>query len=247
MISKTVRERKYSFDIIAGRMKLKNYTVSFCTQTLYNYYNIGLLKISNFHLPNFGQVKHSKRIRRANIAHESIENRPETINDRTEAMHWEMDCVVSGLTKGPVLLVLSERLTRTELIFKMQDKTAANLVSIIDKLHDKLKDDFRNCFKSITTDNGSEFQDYANVEKGQRTIQYFARPYKSCDRATNENLNRGIRRIFQKKTKFNNVTDRQIKKVQDWMKNKPRKILGYYTPLEAIKRINPRFVQKILV
>lgn len=191
-------------------------------------------------------IKHSKRVRRANISHKSIDLRPKEVNDRTEAMHWEMDCVVGSRNKGPVLLVLSERFTRTELIYKLESKTSDNVVATLDRIHDKLKCDFKHFFKSITTDNGSEFQDYQGIERNQRTIQYFAHPYKSCDRATNENLNREIRRFFPKRTKFDNITEKQIKKVQNWMNNKPRKILGYLTPLELMEKVCPKFVQKLV-
>ena len=245
-ISKIVKEKKYSFEIISGRLKLVNSKVTFSTQTLYNYYHKGLLKISNFHLPNYGITKSSKGTRRANISHKSIDNRPKEVNDRIEAMHWEMDCVVGGLTKGPVGLVLTERVTRTALIFKMKEKTSANVVTVLDHLHDKLGSEFKTVFKSITTDNGSEFQDYPGIEKGGRTTQYFAHPYSSWERGTNENLNREIRRFFPKKTKFNDVTDKQIKKVQYWMNNKPRKVLNYYTPIEVMKKHHPKLAKLLL-
>ena len=242
-ISKIVKEKKYSFEIISGRLKLVNSKITFSTQTLYNYYHKGLLDISNFHLPNYGISKSSKRARRANLAHKSIDLRPKEVNERTEAMHWEMDCVVGGLTKGPVLLVLSERVTRTELIFKMETKTAANVVAVLDYLHDSLGSEFNTVFKSITTDNGSEFQDYEGIENDGRTIQFFAHPYSSWERGTNENLNREIRRFFPKKTKFNNVTEKQIKRVQRWMNNKPRKVLNFQTPIEVLRKHHPKFAE----
>ena len=242
-ISILVRKKKYSFDIIAGRMNLKKYKITFSTQTLYNYYHKGLLKIANFHLPNYGTSKSTKRVKRENISQKRINLRPEEVNERTEAMHWEMDCVVSSKNQGAALLVLSERYTRTELIYKLKRKTSDNVIATLDKINDKVKDDFKLFFKSITTDNGSEFQNYKGIEKNQRTIQYFANPYKSCDRATNENLNREIRRFFPKGTKFDNVSEKKIKKVQDWMNNKPRKILGYLTPLELMEKVCPKFAK----
>lgn len=242
-ISKIVKEKKYSFDIIAGRMKLEKWKLTFSTQTLYNYYHKKLLKISDYHLPNYGITKHSKATRRANISHKSIDLRPEEANNRREAMHWEMDCVVSSRNQGAALLVLSERATRTELIIKLFAKTAANVVAALDQIHDKVKDNFKLFFKSITTDNGCEFQDYKGIEKNGRTVQYFAHPYKSCDRATNENLNREIRRFFPKKTNFEHITEKQIQDVQNWMNNKPRKILGYLTPLEMMRKICPEFAK----
>jgi IS30 family transposase len=242
-ISKIIKEKKYSFEIIAGRLKLVNSKITFSTQTLYNYYHKNLLDICDFHLPNFGLRKSTKRTRRENKSHKSIETRPKEVNERTEAMHWEMDCVVGGLTKGPALLVLTERLTRAELIFKIKEKNSANVINVLDYLHEKLGDDFRSIFKSITTDNGSEFQDYKGVEKYGRTIQYYAHPYSSWERGTNENLNREIRRFFPKKTKFHNITEIQIKKVQKWMNNKPRKVLNYHTPIEVLRKYHPKFAE----
>ncbi|MDD3999444.1 MAG: IS30 family transposase [Bacilli bacterium] len=244
-ISRIVKKKKYSFDIIAGRMKLKNHEITFSTQTLYNYYHKNLLKISDFHLPNYGTHKSTKRVRRANISHKRINMRPKEVNERTEPMHWEMDSVVSGRNQGPALLVLSERYTRTELIYKLDNKTSDNVIATLDKIHDKVNDDFKVFFKSITTDNGSEFLNYEGIEKNQRTTQYFANPYKSCDRATNENLNREIRRFFPKGTKFNNVSENKIKNVQNWMNNKPRKILGYHTPLELMEKVCPKFAKML--
>lgn len=244
-ISKIVKYKKYSFDIIAGRMKLNKNPVTFSTQTLYNYYHKGLLKISNFHLPNFGYIKHSKRTRRSNLSHKSIDLRPLEINERKEPMHWEMDCIVSSKNQGSALLVLSERLTRFELIFKISEKNTANVVATLDNLQKKLKDNYHNYFRSITTDNGSEFQDYINIEKNQRTIQYFAHPFTSCERGANENLNREIRKFFPKRTRFNSIEELQIFRVQNWMNNKPRKVLGYLSSIEAMKNIYPEFVKKI--
>lgn len=155
-ISEIVRNKKYSFDIVAGRAKLEKREITFSTQTLYNYYHKGLLKIAAFHLPNFDQVKHTKRVRRANISHKSIDLRPKEVNERTEPMHWEMDCMVSPKNQGSVLLTLSERKTRTELIFKLKEKNTASVVAALDKIQDLLSDDFSLFFKTITTDNGSD-------------------------------------------------------------------------------------------
>jgi IS30 family transposase len=171
--------------------------------------------------------------------------RPKEVNERTEPMHWEMECVVGGRNHGPALLVLSERYTRTELIYKLEQKNSDNVVLTLDKIHNKVKGGFKEFFKSITTNNGSEFLNYEGIEKNQRTIQYYANPYKSCDRATNENLNKEIRRFFPKGTNFKNVTEKQIKKVQNWMNNKPRKILGYHTPLELMEKVCPKFVKML--
>ena len=88
-------------------------------------------------------------------------------------------------------------------------------------------------FKSITCDNGSEFANWAGIErsvwkrKGQRTTVYFCHPYTACERGTNENINRMIRRWFPKGTDFGQVPKKAIQAVEDWLNAYPREILGF--------------------
>lgn len=97
---------------------------------------------------------------------------------------------------------------------------------------------FRKTFKSITVDNGTEFSDWEKMEKSRRnkkmprTKIYYCHAYRSCERGSNENHNRIIRRFFPKGTNFDFVTNKEIKKVEEWMNNYPRKILGWLTPNE---------------
>ena len=131
------------------------------------------------------------------------------------------------------LLVLSERLSRKELIIKVQDHTAASVVRALDRLERKMGSPaFRATFKSITVDNGSEFADVEGMErscrrKGARTKVYYCHPYSSWERGTNENTNGLIRRWFPKGTDFSKVSVQEIQKVADWLNAYPREILGF--------------------
>ena len=100
----------------------------------------------------------------------SIEDRPKEINERNTFGHWEMDTVI-GKAKGsgPVLLVLTERLTRYEIIMKMKHKTAAEVIRCLNRLERKYGSRFKRVFKSITVDNGSEFMDTEGIEKSCRS------------------------------------------------------------------------------
>ena len=163
----------------------------------------------------------------------SIEHRPEEVYARTTVGHWEMDSVLGKKKTKPALLVLSERLSRKELIIKVQDHTAASVVRALDRLERKMGSPaFRATFKSITVDNGSEFADVDGMERscrrnGPRTKVYYCHPYSSWERGTNENTNGLIRRWFPKGTDFSKVSVQEIQKVEDWLNAYPREILGF--------------------
>jgi IS30 family transposase len=163
----------------------------------------------------------------------NIEKRPAGIGDRNVYGHWEMDTVVSAQGTGKsCLLVLSERMTREEIVIKIKNKKSSSVVHALNMLERKSGSrKFREKFKTITVDNGVEFLDGEGIEKsrytkGNRTTLYYCHPYSSYERGTNENINRMIRRFFPKGTNFDEVTTKQVSMVQDWINNYPRKILG---------------------
>ncbi|MFG6330875.1 MAG: IS30 family transposase [Lachnospiraceae bacterium] len=167
---------------------------------------------------------------------ESIENRPQEINERETFGHWEMDCVEGKKKTKETLLVLSERLTRREIIIKMPDKTAASVVKALNRLERKYGRRFPQIFKSITVDNGSEFADCAGIEKSifgrgkrKRTTVYYCHPYSAYERGTNENINKMIRRFLPKGTDFRQVSVEYVARVETWINNYPREILGFET------------------
>lgn len=144
-----------------------------------------------------------------------------------------MDTVVSAQGKGKgCLLVLSERMTREEIIEKMKARTSSSVVHALNMLERKYGSrKFREKFKTITCDNGCEFLDCKGIEKsryteGNRTTVYYCHPYSSWERGTNENINRLIRRFFPKGTVFDDVSVKQVEMVETWINSYPRKILG---------------------
>ena len=207
--------------------------------TMYRYIAQGLfMGISSEHLP-FGQRKKHYRKTKAKRPPRgtSIERRPVNILLRDEFGHWEMDCVVGKQYTRNVLLVLTERLTRYEIIMKMPNRKAATVVQFIDKLERRYGKKFRTLFKSITVDNGSEFSDFAGLERsvygGTRTAVYYCHPYTSCERGSNERINRDIRRLLPKGTDFSKVTDKRVREVAEWVNAYPREIFGFSTSAEA--------------
>ena len=221
---------KYSPDAISGELKHAGiYTV--CTQTIYNYMSLGILKSAGYKR-RVKKVKNKSGIAHNNTRGRSIEERPFELTERIYG-NWEMDTVVGRQGSKSALLVLTERLSRFEIIMKLKDRTQKSVISALDKLEKEYKDKFSLIFKSITVDNGVEFLDMAGLEKSvydklsKRTTIYYAHPYCSWERGSNENNNKLIDEFIKKKTDIKNFSSSYIKKIQDWINNYPRKLFNY--------------------
>ena len=222
----------------------KEFAVTICLKTLYNYIEQGLfLNISQKDLPQGGKKKARKydKIRRAtnNPTGTSIAERPEEIEYRRDFGHWELDTVVGKARTKAALLVLTERKTRYELIFKLESKTEQAVIEVLDKLERKLgKKRFRRIFKTITCDNGSENLDHEGMErsltKGKRTKVYYAHPYSAWERGSNENANKLIRRFVPKGTDIGRLTHKEVKRIERWMNDYPRAILCGFSAKMAV-------------
>lgn len=166
----------------------------------------------------------------------SIEQRPAEISARDTFGHWEMDCVIGKQGTKQTILAFTERLTRFEIVYKMPDHKAVTVVRFVNKLEKRYGKHFRRLFKSITVDNGVEFSDFKGLEKsiygGKRTSVYYCHPYTSCERGSNERLNRELRRLIPKGTDLSGVSNQRIKAVETWLNDYPREIFGYATSAE---------------
>ena len=222
----------------------KEFAVSISLKTLYNYIEQGLfLNISQKDLPQRGKkrTRNYNKIRRAhnNPTGTSIIERPEEIEYRRDFGHWELDTVVGKAGTKAALLVLTERMTRYELIFKLENKTEKAVVDVLDILERKLgQKRFCMGFKTITCDNGCENLDHVGMErsitKGKRTKVYYAHPYSAWERGSNENANKLIRRFVPKGTDIGRLTHREVKRIERWMNEYPRAILGGHSAKMAV-------------
>jgi IS30 family transposase len=241
-IENKIIKEKYSPDAVIGEIKEKGleFEAKICTKTLYNYIDRGdvFLNLTNKDLPvkRDGKKREYKKVKIAhkNLKGTSIEERPPEVENREEYGHWEMDCVVGKREGGgAVLLVLSERSRREEIIIKMPGKTQESVVASLDRLERKYGKEFKEKFKTITVDNGSEFLDYKGIERSirndgmKRVNLYYAHPYSSWERGTNENINKMIRRFIPKGTDINKISNARIKLIENWINSYPRRILGY--------------------
>ena len=137
-----------------------------------------------------------------------------------------------------MLLTLVERMTRQEIIRKLPDKTASAVVTAIDGLEQEYGDRFPEIFKSITSDNGTEFAFTSQMERSvrsesKRTKIYYAHPYCSGERGSNENSNGLIRRFLPKGRPIDNINIETLQRIQEWINSLPRRILGYQTSHET--------------
>ncbi len=212
-------------------------------QTIYNYIYKNIFLNSSIKDLIYGRYKKKKNTfkRRISYKHKlnrSIELRDKSINKRLDFGHWEMDIVVGKRKKSSCLLVLTERKSRLEIIRKIDSKTQYSVIKEINKLERMFgSSKFKEQFKSITVDNGSEFLNANALEKSlfsatSRTKIFYAHPFSSGERGSNENQNRIIRRFIPKGCDITNIPKKYIKKIEDWMNNYPRKLLNFQSPLQ---------------
>lgn len=234
---KKLLEDKWSPDAIIGHAKkTKDFEDSYipCTKTLYNWIDSGSLSIRNIDLAmkmrRSTKVRHSRKNKRT--LGPSIEERCDSVENREEFGHWEIDTVIGQKSNDEVLLTLIERKTRKEFITRLPSKTASSVESGLNQILGSFKGCLRDVFKSITADNGSEFSELGALQQDKGISVYFSHPYASYERGTNERHNGMIRRFIKKGQPIHSYTDDTLTEVQAWMNGLPRKILNYETPDE---------------
>lgn len=160
-----------------------------------------------------------------------IDKRPKDVHLRKTVGHWEGDLVI-GKDQKSAIGTLVERKTRYTIIVKMNSRKSMHVVNCFAdellKFPDKI-------LKSLTYDNGVEMAEHKRFSYRTKMPVYFAHPYSSWERGTNENTNGLIRRFFPKKTDFNAISYNQIKQVEHLLNNRPRKVLNWKTPLEKLR------------
>jgi transposase, IS30 family len=158
-----------------------------------------------------------------------ISRRPKEVMQRKTFGHWEGDSVL-GKGKGAAVNTNRERISRFVLFTKLPRKTALYTLAAEQKRFLALPPRAR---KTLTTDNGTEFISHQTLTISTGMRVYFAHPYHSWERGTNENGNGLLRRFFPKGTDFNLVSAKEIQKVEDWVNHRPMKCLNYHTPYEV--------------
>lgn len=162
------------------------------------------------------------------VGRRSVEQRPAHIESRSQIGHWEADTVI-GVNHKQAIVTLVERKSGYAVIAKVQNKTA----KLVSKAVVKLLEPFKAKVKTLTYDNGKEFAKHAWIDKKLSSTGYFARPYCSWQRGSNENFNGLLRQYVPKKRLMSTVTDEEITMIQNRLNHRPRKRLGFKTPHEV--------------
>ena len=187
------------------------------------------------------RVKRRKRYgsgkeRRGRIPNQvSIEERPASAEARDEpGADWEGDLIIGSRHKQAIV-TLVDRSTRYTFMAKVPFKTAQAVHEVICRCLSSVKELFRSC----TLDNAKEFAQHEKISEMLDGKVYFAHPYSSWERGTNENTNGLIRQYFPKDCDFTTITDEQIMQVQDKLNSRHRKVLNMKTPNELLFGIHP--------
>lgn len=225
----------YSPEQITGRLRLLKWQDVPSHETIYTYIYKDKRSGGNLHKALRSQKTYRKRglqgqDRRGSITGRvDITCRPSIIEERSRIGDYEGDTVVGKGHQG-VLVTLVDRVTRETRIKALQNRKAK---AVTQACLSMLKDEMP---KSITFDNGKEFADHATMATGLDTDIYFAQPYHSWERGTNENTNGLIRQFLPKSMRLDNLSDELVKSIENSLNNRPRKVLGFRTPLEVKSR-----------
>lgn len=228
---------RWSPELIAGRLSLDHPELKISHERIYQWiYHHGrdyiryLAKKRRLRRPR----TYSLKTKGSNYipARVMIDSRPEVINSRQEPGHWEVDLVESYLKQGG-LQVVCERKTRYTLVNKMQTlrgiEARTNLICRMKRIPSSI-------VKTFTYDNGPENTYHVFVNRHLGTESYFCHPYHGWEKGTVENTIGIVRRFYPKGTRFTEVTEEDVQRLETWLNNRPRKCLAFKTPSEAFKQ-----------
>ena len=227
----------WSPEQISGRLPLEHRSLSISTEAIYQYiYDakteeredlIACLRRSHKKRKQRTVGRKQKKTKIPNRV--SIEDRPKSVENRRTYGHWEGDSLVSRKSAF-ALNSLTERKSKLILITRMKRKGSEETRDAVISRLEILPRKFR---RTMTLDNGTENTKHEIITEEIGIKCYFAHPYASWERGTNENANGLVRWYFPKGTDFAKITDEQVAYVESLLNNRPRKCLGFRTPLEA--------------
>ena len=239
-VNRLLKEEGKSPDIVAYKIREnKTFNVKVSTNTIYDGIRKGYLEVSTKDRKRMKDKSRRCRVERNKIPESkkdrSIELRPDYINNRKEFGHFEMDLVLGKQGKDTeCLLTLTERKTRFEIVIKLNNKSSSEVIGAINSIKEHLKGYSSEIFKSITTDNGSEFLRYEEIEEILGTMIYFCHPGASYEKGTNERHNGMLREYIPKGSDISKYSAEDLDRIVSKLNDLERKKLNYYTPYMKI-------------
>jgi IS30 family transposase len=225
--------RKWSPEQIAGYLREAN-VLSISHETIYRRIWLDRHRGGNLfrHLRcavKQRRKRHNSRDSRGRLAGKRhISERPTSVESRRRIGHWEIDTVI-GAGEKDCVVTLVERKTGYAFIGKLEDRGMHGMSRRTRMLIRRAT----GRFNTITADNGTEFHDYASIEAATGVRFYFATPYHSWERGSNENFNGLLRQYLPKRTSMAHVTQKHCDAIAKQLNSRPRKRLGYRTPEEC--------------
>ena len=229
---------QYSPEQIAGRYKSRGENMV-CKETIYKWIWAEKRKGNDDMVKNLRH--HGKRKRKRGDEYKSrgqipdrvdISMRPPEVDVKARFGDFEIDTIIGKNRKGAAM-TLNDRCTRIMFIRKLTGKEATPLSQMAIETLLPYKD----MLHTITTDNGKEFARHKEIAKGLDIQFFFAKPYHSWERGANENTNGLVRQYIPKGMDFEDLTEEQVAEVEWKLNHRPRKSLGYLTPLEYFKKL----------
>lgn len=216
-----------------------------CTKTVYQWIDQGLLAIKNIDLPMKTRMRKRKAASKpkgqnTKMLGRSIDLRCESVLSREEFRHWELDLVIGKQTKGePVIITLLERKTRKYLTKKVWSKCADSIQTAVKSM---IEIEGKDRFKTLTTDNGSEFSTLSLLESEVEDLQvFFAHAYSAWEKGSNERHNRMLREFIPKGKSLKDLKYKDLALYTQAINNRFRKCLNYQCPNdlyeEEVKRL----------
>lgn len=223
-------EKGWTPEQIAGRSKVEDlFNISF--KTIYSAINSGLLLENTISfLPRKGRKKRNGvKEKRGTIPDKKmIEERPAEANERSEVGHFESDTIIGSKRQGAIMTYVCRK-SRYLIAELMTDRKAATFNQATIENFKYIPSEY---VKTFTSDNGKEFSGFKELEKELEVETYFANPYHSWERGTNENTNGLLRRYFPKGIDFKKLKRKELNQAVYAINNRPRKCLNWKTPQE---------------
>jgi IS30 family transposase len=224
-------------EIISGRARLEG-RAWVCKETIYKHVYADAKAGGNLWetLPRSGRKRKRRCPRKEDRGRGRIPNqrridtRPAEVETRQTVGHWEGD-LINGARETGNLVTLVERNTRFTLIGRTDSKEAQEVSESICRLFATIPLASR---RSLTLDNGKEFARHEQIARETDMDVFFAKPYHSWERGTNENTNGLVRRIHPKKSSFAEIGDEALQRIDRYLNDRPRKCLGWMTPREKM-------------
>jgi len=223
-------KREWSPEQVSGRLR-SHHGIQISHEWIYQYIladkETGGYLYKHLRCQKRNRKRYGSHERRGSLPNRrSIEERPKIVEERSRIGDWESDTII-GKGHQQAIVTIVDRKSRLLLMQKVEKRTAEKVgEATITMLSTK-------ACKTLTSDNGKEFANHELVAEALKIDYYFAHPFSAWERGTNENTNGLIRQYFPKHSAFNIITQDHVTTVMDKLNNRPRKCLGFRTPLEV--------------